>query len=117
MNFKFLDLRTSLWILAYFVAFLGVNISIKIAVEKTSRFEFWCWFIGGNVVGFFCTVAMTYALKSQNPNLIYALCIGGGFLLLQAASYVIFRQPIGPLHWVGVLLIGIGIICLQIRPG
>lgn len=116
MNFKPVDLRTGLLVLGYFAAFLGVNISMKIAVQKTGT-GFWTWFIAGNVVGFFCTVAMTYALKDQNPNLIYALCIGGGFCLLQVASFLIFRQPLGPWQWAGVALVGIGIICLQIQAG
>ena len=116
MNFKLVDLRTGLLILGYFAAFLGVNISMKIAVQKTGA-GFWYWFIGGNVVGFFCTIAMTLALKDQNPNLIYALCIGGGFCLLQVASFLIFKQPLGLWQWIGVVLVGVGIICLQIQTG
>src|SRR3989338_6797111 len=117
MHFKFVDLRTGLLILGYLLTFLGVNLSMKVATQKSGTPAFSWWFIGGNAVGFFCTIFITLALKDRNPNLIYALCVGGGFCLLQVASFLIFREPLGAWQWAGVLLIGIGIICLQIQTG
>jgi len=117
MNFKLIDLRTGLLILGYFAAFLGVNLAMKFAALKHGTPAWWWWFVGGNIVGFFCTVFMVRALDGQNPNLIYALCIGGGFCLLQVASYLIFREPLGLWQWAGIALVGVGIICLQIQSG
>lgn len=117
MNFKLVDLRTGLLILGYFAAFIGVNLSMKLASHKTGMPAYWWWFIGGNVVGFFCTVFMVQAIKGQNPNLIYALCIGGGFCLLQIASFLLFREALSAWQWTGVALVGAGIICLQIQSG
>jgi multidrug transporter EmrE-like cation transporter len=117
MNFKSLDLRTALLISAYFAAFLGVNLSMKFASLKTGTPAYWWWFVGGNLVGFFCTLFMVMAMKDQNPHLIYALCIGGGFCLLQVACFLIFREPLSAWQWAGIGLVGTGIICLQIQSG
>lgn len=107
--------RTLLLIAGYIVCFLGVNLAMKAAAQHDGTPAYWWWFVGGNIVGFFCTVFMAMALRGQNPNLIYALCIGGGFCLLQIASLLVFKDALTFWQWLGIGLVGIGIICLQVK--
>lgn len=72
-------------------------------------------FLLGNGIGFFCTVFLPLALKNQNPNLIYALCLGGGFCLLQFFSYFFFNVMLSPWQWSGIGCVALGMILLQIK--
>ena len=72
------------------------------------------WFIAGNLIGFFCTVFLTLALKDHSPNVIYALCFGGGFFFLQLSSCVLFKSTLTLWQWFAICLIGSGIILLQL---
>lgn len=114
MKWSWLPLREMLPIAGYIAAFLGVNLAMKFAAQREGA-AYWSWFIGGNVVGFFCTVFLTQALRGGNPNLVYAICIGAGFCLLQILSFILFKEPLTFWQWLGIGLVGFGILCLQIR--
>lgn len=115
MKFNAIPLRELAPVLGYVGAFLGVNLAMKYASLRSGSPAFWWWFVGGNVVGFFCTVFLTQALKGQNPNLVYTLCIGGGFCLLQVMAVILFKEPLTFWQWLGIGLVGSGILCLQIK--
>jgi len=70
-------------------------------------------FFFGNAVGFCGVTCMTLILRTQNPNLTFALCQGGAFCVLQLACYFAFRIPLRPAQWIGVAFIAAGIICVQ----
>jgi multidrug transporter EmrE-like cation transporter len=55
------------------------------------------------------------ALRDTNPNLIYALCLGGSFCALQLASMLLFKQPLAPVQWAGVSLVALGVILLAFK--
>jgi multidrug transporter EmrE-like cation transporter len=55
------------------------------------------------------------ALRGTNPNLIYALCLGGSFCALQLVSLLLFKQPLSPVQWTGVALVALGIVLLTIK--
>jgi len=47
--------------------------------------------------------------KRLNPNLTLAICAGGTFLMAQLALSIIFKNPLGPLSILGILMIVGGI--------
>lgn len=76
----------------------------------------WAWFFAGNVAGFFCPILITIALKQDNAQVIYALCLGIGFCLVQLGSFFFFREPLSWIQWSGITLIGLGVFLLQLKP-
>jgi multidrug transporter EmrE-like cation transporter len=75
--------------------------------------RWWLWFAAGNAAGFGCPVALSFALRGTNANLIYALSYGGGFCLIQLATWWIFREPLSVWQWSGISLIFAGIVLLR----
>jgi multidrug transporter EmrE-like cation transporter len=71
------------------------------------------WFAAGNIVGLCGVTCLTLTLRTQNPNLTFALCQGGAFCVLQFACYLAFRIPLRPVQWIGVAFIAAGVICVQ----
>lgn len=102
-------------VLCFMVSQAGAAICFKYASAATGSAAWW-FFAAGNVVGFCCTWSLTLALKDQNPNVIFAVCYGGAFLLLQFWSWWLFRVPMATWQWAGVGLIGLGIFLLQVKP-
>ncbi|MBV9463712.1 MAG: hypothetical protein JO317_05730 [Verrucomicrobiae bacterium] len=98
----------------YVVCFAACNLCFKLAVIRSGGVAT-AYFIAGNVLGFGCTLLITFALKRANPNVVYAVCVGGGFVLLQLASLAVFRQPLSGLQWLGVGLVGTGVLLLQLK--
>jgi multidrug transporter EmrE-like cation transporter len=101
-------------VLAFAVANAGSGILFKLAADETGRKALWR-FIWGNLVGALGPVAMTLALKRANPNVVYALCYGGAFTLLQLLTWKMFHQPLSTPQWAGIACIAGGIVLLQIR--
>ncbi len=98
-----------------FIAFsVTGSLCLKLASQR-SGLPAVAVFMAGNVIGFCAATLLTLTLRGRNPNLIYALCLGGGFCTLQLASWLIFRMPLAPAQWMGVGLIAGGMILLQIR--
>ena len=62
----------------------------------------WVWFTAyekmnyetGNCVGLAVSISRTLALRGANPNLIYAMCLGGAFCVLQRVALFLFKQPL-----------------------
>ncbi|HEY8240769.1 MAG TPA: hypothetical protein VIH35_04945, partial [Kiritimatiellia bacterium] len=75
----------------------------------------WKYFILGNVVGFVCPVSLVLALRQANANLVYAICWGAAFCVLQFATWWLFKEPLSTWQWAGVALVGVGILLLQVR--
>ena len=105
-------MRTTLLCLGFVLAQVSANLCFKM-VEGRSAPSLG-WFIAGNVIGFFCTVFLTLALRNNNPNIIYALCFGGGFFFLQLFSCVLFKSTLTSWQWFAITLIGSGILLLQL---
>jgi multidrug transporter EmrE-like cation transporter len=74
------------------------------------------YFILGNAVGLGVAISLTLALLGTNPNLVYAMCLGGSFCALQLASMLLFKQPLAPVQWVGVSLVATGLVLLARQP-
>ena len=103
-----------LLVFIYAVAMAGANILLKFASQSTGL-QWWIYFALANATGFSCVVVLPFALKLGNPNLVYALAIGGGFTLVQISSCLLFREPLSQCQWSGVALVALGLILLQIK--
>lgn len=71
------------------------------------------WFSLGNIVGLCGVTCLTLTLRTQHPNLAFAVCQGGAFCVLQLACYLAFRIPLRPTQWIGVAFIAVGVFCVQ----
>jgi multidrug transporter EmrE-like cation transporter len=98
----------------FIVASAWSGVLFKLAAENSGRTAVW-HFVLGNLIGALGPVALTLALKRGHPNVIYALCFGGAFTLLQLASWRLFHQPLSVTQWAGVGCVAIGIFLLQVR--
>jgi multidrug transporter EmrE-like cation transporter len=90
------------------------SILFKYAADLKGSAALWR-FAFGNLIGFMAPIALTIALKRANPNITYALCYGGAFAALQLVAWRVFQQPLSGFQWAGILLVGIGILLLQVR--
>jgi multidrug transporter EmrE-like cation transporter len=108
-------MKLALILLGYACSMAGANICLNYAALAQSRAGWWTWFIAANAVGFLCVVSLPHALKLAPPNIVYALAIGGGYLLLQIAAFLLFREPLSAWQWAGIALIGVGTLFLQLK--
>jgi multidrug transporter EmrE-like cation transporter len=88
------------------------SLLLRVASQRTGWAAFG-WFSFGNIVGLCGVTCMTLTLRTQNPNLTFALCQGGAFCVLQLACYLAFRIPLRPAQWIGVAFIAAGVVCVQ----
>lgn len=104
--------------LALVPAFIAFSVTGSLCLKFASQRNGWpavAVFMAGNLIGFCAASLLTLTLRGRNPNLIYALCLGGGFCMLQLLSWLIFRMPLSGWQWMGVGLIACGMVCLQLR--
>jgi len=98
-----------------FIAFQATgSLLLRVAGTK-SNLQAFQFFVAANAFGFVGTIFLTFALRDRNPNIIYALCHGGGFCVLQLAAYFLFQIPLTVWQWIGIALVSVGVVCLQIR--
>lgn len=107
-------MRLAVLVFLYSAAMAGTNLLLKAAALHTG-WRWWALFAAANAVGFTCVVVMPFALRLAPSNLVYALCIGGGFCLLQLAAWLLFREALSPWQWTGVACVALGIVLLQWR--
>ena len=88
------------------------NLFLRIASQRTGSAAVGLFFLGCTIC-FVGTMCLTLALRTQHPNLTFALCQGGAFCVLQLACYAAFRIPLRPAQWMGVAFIAAGIFCVQ----
>jgi multidrug transporter EmrE-like cation transporter len=98
----------------YILASIGSSLLFRVAAQHTGRTAL-IYFIIGNCVGLGVSVSLTLALRNTNPNLIFAVCLGGAFCALQLVSAMVFKQPLAPVQWVGISLIAIGLVLLPFK--
>lgn len=100
-------------VLGYAVSMAASNLLFKVTSTK-SGLEWWIWFLAGNVAGFGCPVLITYALREQSPQLVYAFTLGAGFVLLQLVAWWWFKAPVTGLQLGGLILTVAGLVMLQL---
>jgi multidrug transporter EmrE-like cation transporter len=101
-------------VVVFILANVGSSLLFRMAAQHTGRTTI-LYFILGNCVGLAVSSSLTLALRGTNPNLIYAVCLGGGFCALQLASTLLFKQPLSPVQWVGVAFVAIGFVLLPLK--
>ena len=99
---------------AFILASVGSSLLFRMAAQHAGRTMI-VYFILGNCVGLAVSISLTLALRGTNPNLIYAMCLGGAFCLVQLASTLLFKQPLSPVQWVGVALVVSGLVLLPLN--
>lgn len=103
------------WLVLAFIAFsVTGSLCLRVAGQHHGGPAV-AWFIAGNASGFVAATLLTLTLRGRHPNIIYALCLGGGFCALQLAARLLFHVPLSPAQWLGVSLIAAGMIVLQVR--
>src|SRR5918992_785188 len=97
-----------LYVVGFIIASASSSITFKLAADSSGKRAIW-YYVIGNVIGALGPLALTFALKRAGPNLVYALCYGGAFAILQIVSWRLFREPLSIYQWAGVACVGIGI--------
>ena len=105
-------MKFALLVLGYAVSMAGSNLLFKVTASK-SGMEWWLWFLAGNVAGFGCPILITYALREQSPQLVYAFTLGVGFVLLQLAAWWWLKAPVTGIQLGGLILTVVGLVMLQ----
>jgi len=98
--------------------FIAFSVVGSLLLRVAGQYQGWkaaAVFIVGNISGFVAALVLTLTLRGRHPNLVYALCLGGGFCVLQLMSRMLFRMPLTPWQWCGIGLIAAGVVCLQIE--
>jgi len=96
-------------VVVFIVASVGSSLLFRVAAQHEGR-PMIMYFILGNGVGLGVAISLTLALRGTNPNLIYAICLGGSFCALQLASMLLFKQPLALVQWAGVSLVAVGVL-------
>lgn len=104
-----------IWVLGFVIANTWASILFKLAAENSGRKAIW-YYVIGNIIGALGPLALTLGLKGGNPNVVYALCYGGAFTVLQIVSWRMFNQPLSSFQWAGIASVTVGIWLLQIGP-
>jgi small multidrug resistance pump len=105
--------KFALLVLGYAISMAGSNLLFKVVATKSGT-EWWLWFAAGNVVGFGCPVLITYALREESPQLVYAFTLGSGFVLLQLVAWWWFKAPVTGMQLGGLALTAVGLVMLQL---
>ena len=107
-------LYTTAAVVVFILASVGSSLLFRVAAQNAGRTAI-LYFILGNCVGLAVSISLTLALRGTNPNLIYAMCLGGAFCALQMASALLFKQPLSLVQWVGVALVASGLALLPLK--
>ena len=71
-------------------------------------------FILGNVFGASSIVLLMILYKAMNPNLALGIATGGAFLCAQGSIAILFRVPLTPLQYIGMIAITAGMAAFSI---
>jgi drug/metabolite transporter (DMT)-like permease len=74
------------------------------------------YFIAGNALGISSTALLMGVYARMNVNLAMVIATSGAFIQFQLALWAVYRTVITPTQWLGILIVGIGIV-LAVRPG
>ena len=98
-------------VLGFVLCSVGSSLIFRIAAQHHGKAAI-LYFVLGNTVGIAVPICLTLALRGTNPNIIYAMTIGGAFCLLQLASWLVFKEPLSVVQWTGIALVAVGMLLL-----
>ena len=81
-----LQLPPWLFMVGFIMFQVSGSLLLRVASQRTGSTAVGLFFFG-NTVGFCGVTCLTLALRTQHPNLTFALCQGGAFCVLQLACY------------------------------
>jgi len=111
---QLLQLPPWVYMLGFVVFQVSGSLLLRVASQRTGPAAV-AWFLLGNAVGFCGATCVTLALRTEHPNVTFALCQGVAFCVLQLVSYWVFRIPLRPAQWVGIAFIAAGVVCVQLN--
>ena len=105
---------TAILIVGFIASSVASSLIFRVASQHTGKTAL-LFFILGNTAGIAVPICLTFALRGNNPNIIYALTIGGAFCMLQLASWWFFKETLSHWQWTGVVLVACGMILLPFK--
>lgn len=73
------------------------------------------YFIGGNCCGILSTVLLMGLYARMNVNVAMVLATSGGFLLMQAAFWLVYQTRLTAIQAGGILMVAAGIVLASIQ--
>lgn len=110
--------RNGMLILTLVVTHLIFNIvansSFKISAQSANWRHFLLWQVIGNIAGFVTVIMLTLLLRHQPLSVAFPLTTGLGVIGVQIiAGHWLFGETISIQHWLGAVLIILGIVFLS----
>ena len=102
------------------IAHMGLSIitngSFRQSAGSSDWRGYWLWQLIGNTTGFLGVQALTNLMRFLPLHIAYPVTQGLAVIGVQIfAARWIFRESIGPLQWIGTLLVVAGIILISLR--
>jgi multidrug transporter EmrE-like cation transporter len=98
---------------AFFLStFWAMQVAAAVLIKwgSTAPERWWYGFIIGNLFGAPSLLLAMKVYQRMNPNLALALAMGGSFLFAQLAMAWLFHSRPTSLQWVGLAVIGAGMV-------
>ena len=90
------------------------NSSFKLSAASSGWRNFLVWQIAGNLSGFITVLTLTWLLRYVPLHVAYPVTAGLAVVGVQVvAAGLIFHEPISPGHWLGTLLVVMGIVLIS----
>jgi multidrug transporter EmrE-like cation transporter len=108
-----LTLLTFALFLANFLFNVISNASFKYSAQSPNWNGIIAWQVVGNLAGFITVITLTLLLRNTPLNIAFPVTAGLSVVGVQVfAAWLLFREPISPIKWIGTLLIVLGIILI-----
>jgi multidrug transporter EmrE-like cation transporter len=92
------------------------KIGFKLSAASSDWRGFWFWQIAGNLAGFIGVLTLTRLLRLIPLHVAYPVTMGLSVIGVQViAAFLLFRESIGPLQWVGTGLVTLGVALIGTR--
>jgi multidrug transporter EmrE-like cation transporter len=87
------------------------NVCFKYSTISTTLSRFLSWQVVGNLAGFVTVITLTWLLRFIPLHVAFPLTTGLAVIGVNIiGSMIFFKEPISITHWLGTLLIILGII-------
>lgn len=109
-------LRIGALILGHMILSTLASVGFKLSSASSDWRGFWLWQILGNLAGFAGVLALTALLRLIPLHVAHPVTHGLAVVGVQVfAAWLLFRESIGPLRWLGTGFVVTGIVLISIR--